>query len=158
MEPRTYPHIIHASPEAEREAILAALASWIAQRPGLDPRNYDRSGYQSDSRRITQQRHDANELMAAVSWRSSIGAEQLKEAFRAFSGRLTWRGDGFDYCTGQYWPTEYRAAACAVLRSALWDYWRANVPADVCNKRDAILKAARAELSRGVYLRWFREA
>lgn len=29
-----------------------------------------------------------------------------------------------DYCTGQYWPTEYRAAACAVLAAALWDYKR----------------------------------
>jgi hypothetical protein len=28
------------------------------------------------------------------------------------------------YCVGQYWPTEYRAAACAVLASALWDYKR----------------------------------
>lgn len=29
-----------------------------------------------------------------------------------------------DYCTGQYWPTEYRRAVCAVLASAIWDYWR----------------------------------
>lgn len=34
-----------------------------------------------------------------------------------------------DYCTGQYWPTEYRAAACAVLAAALWDYARENMPA-----------------------------
>jgi hypothetical protein len=27
-----------------------------------------------------------------------------------------------DYCTGQYFPTEYRKAACAVLAAALW-YW-----------------------------------
>jgi hypothetical protein len=29
-----------------------------------------------------------------------------------------------DYCTGQYFPTEYRRAACAVLASALWEYTR----------------------------------
>jgi hypothetical protein len=29
-----------------------------------------------------------------------------------------------DYCTGQYFPTEYRKAACAVLSSALWGYVR----------------------------------
>lgn len=29
-----------------------------------------------------------------------------------------------DYCTGQYWPTEYRKAACAVLASAIWDWMR----------------------------------
>lgn len=31
-----------------------------------------------------------------------------------------------DYCTGQYFPTEYRRAVCAVLASALWDYTREN--------------------------------
>ena len=34
-----------------------------------------------------------------------------------------------DYCTGQYWPTEYRRAACAVLASALWDRKREDMPA-----------------------------
>lgn len=29
-----------------------------------------------------------------------------------------------DYCTGQYFPTEYRRAVCAVLASALWYYTR----------------------------------
>jgi hypothetical protein len=41
----------------------------------------------------------------------------MAEALRgAFSGRLEWHPDGyFDYCTGQYYPTEYRSAAAAVL-------------------------------------------
>jgi hypothetical protein len=34
-----------------------------------------------------------------------------------------------DYCTGQYWPTEYRRAVCAVLASALWEYTRNTMPA-----------------------------
>lgn len=29
-----------------------------------------------------------------------------------------------DYCTGQYWPTEYRAAVCSVAASTLWDWVR----------------------------------
>lgn len=33
-----------------------------------------------------------------------------------------------EYCTGQYWPTEYRKAACAVLASALWDQAREDMP------------------------------
>ena len=33
-----------------------------------------------------------------------------------------------DYCTGQYFPTEYRKAACAVLASALWNWQRDNMP------------------------------
>ena len=80
------------------------------------------------------------------------------DAFRAFSGRLSWDGASLSYCTGQYYPTEYRLAAAAVLRAALWDYWRANVGPDVEDKRARILKAARDNLSAGVFRRWFRNA
>lgn len=146
----------------ERAAILEALRAWIMQRPGLDPRNYDRAGYRSDSRAITQQKADALELLRAVETRKALTVETLREAFRAFSGRLSWDGKRLDYCTGQYWPTEYRAAACAVLRSALWDYWRADIltlPEDPkLNVRERILRNARLSVSTGAYRRWFREA
>ena len=146
----------------ERAAILSALRAWIEQRPGLDPRNYDYSGYRSDSRLITQQKADALELLLAVERRDSLDLETLRGAFRAFSGRLTWDGSKLDYCTGQYWPTEYRAAACAVLRSALWDYWRADIlalPEDPkMTVRERLLRNARLALSTGVYRRWFRNA
>jgi hypothetical protein len=38
-------------------------------------------------------------------------------------------GVSLDYCTGQYWPTEYRAAVCAVLASLLWAHAREHMPA-----------------------------
>lgn len=146
----------------ERAKILNALRVWINQRPGLDPRDYDLAGYRSDSRRIAQQKADALELLRMVERRDSLDLETLRGAFRAFSGRLTWDGSKLDYCTGQYWPTEYRAAACAVLRSALWDYWRADIetlPEDPkMTVRDRLLRNARLALSPGVYRRWFREA
>lgn len=150
----------------EREAILSALSDWINQRPGLDPRNYDRAGYAADSRRITQQKRDAHALLAQVSWRGSITADDLKIAFgRAFMGRLQWKEAGhLEYCTGQYWPTEYRAAACAVLASVLWHYWREAMSATegkptgqpgIVNMGDAIRRKARAELGQGIASRWF---
>jgi hypothetical protein len=148
----------------EREQILTLLADWIAQRPGLDPRNYDASGYRSDSRRIAQQGRDAEELLRAVRNLPGITGSDLRKAFRAFSGRLSLverpGGLALDYCTGQYWPTEYRAAACAVLRSALWDYWRihASLIAGSDNARDSILAAAKRTVSAGVFRRWFKEA
>src|SRR4051812_41010862 len=110
--------------------IVAMLYTWIRQRPGLDFGNYgDWSNYRSESRRITRQLRDARELLRAVELAGGMTAEQLMEGFRAFSGRLSIekRADGkwaLDYCTGQYWPTEYRAAACAVLAAALWNYRR----------------------------------
>lgn len=39
-----------------------------------------------------------------------------------------WGAVKIEYTTGQYFPTEYRRAACAVLASALWAYARENMP------------------------------
>jgi hypothetical protein len=90
---------------------------------------------------------------------SQMPTETLQEAFRAFSGRLSLvEGPGgsvsCDYCTGQYFPTEYRAAACAVLSTACWDYWRTDFPISN-NIRKDILKRARRIFGRGIASRWF---
>ena len=118
----------------KRDQILEALAAFIRQRPGLEYGNYgDPTSYRSEMRSITQDRHHAETLLAAVRWRESIGVSELKEAFRANSGRLSIedRPDGsirLDYCAGQDFPTEYRKAVCAVLSAALWAYFRENMP------------------------------
>ena len=126
----------------EKQAILDALDRFVNQRSGMDPRNYgDWKSYRQESRSITKDLHNYRILRGAVGWRDSITADDLKAAFRAFSGRLTVKDisakydDGsiywafsMDYCTGQYFPTEYRKAACAVLASALWDCKRKDMP------------------------------
>ena len=107
------------------EQVLIALDAWVRQRPGLEFGNYgDAVNYRQEARRITRQLHDYQALRAGLAWRT-ISAEQWADAFRAYSGRLLplSRPDGsvkLSYCTGQYWPTEYRAAACAVLAAVLW--------------------------------------
>lgn len=144
--------------QTPRENILQALSVFIKSRPGLEFGNYgDASAYRSELRGITKDRHHAEELLASVGWRESITAEQLIEAAKhAFSGRLSITltptgGAVVDYCAGQYYPTEYRRAVCAVLSSALWDYFRANG----ADTGDAVRKAAKRELSRSVANRWF---
>ncbi len=109
----------------ERELLLANLDAFVRQRSGLEYREYsDATSSRAEQCSITRDLHDYRTLRAAVQWRDGIDAAALKEAFRAFSGRLTWDGKRLDYCTGQYFPTEYCKAACAVLASALWDYTR----------------------------------
>lgn len=133
-----------------RANILQALRAFVAQRPGMDFANYsDAAAYRRELQPITRARHHAESLIAAVEWRESITADKLIAAARhAFSGRLSIAADPagavrVDYCTGQYFPTEYRTAVCRVLASALWDYFRENSPgADA----DAIRRAARREL------------
>lgn len=114
----------------DREAILDLLARFIDSRPGLEFANYgDMSAYRSEQRSITRDRDQARTLLAYVRWNRSIDGAALREAFRsAYSGRLSLGTDSkgrmcLDYCTGQYYPTEYRRAACAVLASAIWTYW-----------------------------------
>jgi hypothetical protein len=111
--------------------IIEGLTAFIHQRPGIEPGNYGSwKDYRSESRQVTRDLHDAGTLLRAVMWRDSLTGEDLLRAFpNAFSGRLTCERmpDGrvrLDYCTGQYFPTEYRRAACAVLSSALWEWTR----------------------------------
>lgn len=133
---------IRKNTSTERQQIIAALYKFVRRRPGMDPRDYDYAGYNSERRQVHRDLQRAERLIRAVEIRQSIGVEQLKAAFkRAFSGRLSYWPAGeiinhggshtssspyprLDYCTGQYFPTEYRKAVCAVMASALWDYWR----------------------------------
>lgn len=153
-----------------KTALIDALTAWINKRPGLDPRDYIRSwddkdgraAYFSEARSITKDLHHARALLAYVSRRDSITAADIIQASRdSFSGRLTIEplndGEGFslDYCVGQYWPTEYRRAVCAVLASAIWDRLREDLPPETEHKGDAIRNAARRELGRPLASRWF---
>lgn len=127
------------SDTTQHDKIVSALGAWIRQRPGLEPGNYDRAGYISESRRITRQKHDAERLLDEAIRTGPHTDEAWRDAFRAFSGRLAWDSDKaigpkdtacgrLSYCTGQYWPTEYRAAAAAVLASLLWAHMREAMP------------------------------
>lgn len=143
--------------ETRKYDILQALRVFVAQRPGFDWHNYDSmSSYRSDYRPVLQEKHDFRTMLDQIWWRDSITADDIIQASEhAFSGRLTIREKGdrvveIDYCTGQYFPTEYRAAACAVLASVLWHYWRAD-----CETGDEIRKLARDQFGRGIASRWF---
>jgi len=124
-------------------AIVDALDLWIRQRPGLEPGNYirdwrdvdGRRAYRAESRSITRDLHHARAMLRYVELRPSNTP-----------------GHGLDYTVGQYWPTEYRRAACGVLSSAIWDYLREGMSEPT---GDAIRAAARRELGATIAGRWF---
>ena len=135
--------------------IVGTIHCFIESRPGFEPGNYGNyRDLRADQRRATRQLHDARALLAYVDKRDSITAEMLLAHLN--SGRLTWdRALGqLDYTTGQYYPTEYRAAAARVLAGTVWDWIR-----DCClppaADGDAIRAAARRELGRSIAARWF---
>lgn len=141
--------------DTQKTTIIAALDKWIRQRPGLEFGNYGNvSSYRSELRSITKDGSEAKQLLRYVDM-SQITGEQLALCFkRAFSGRLTWDGTKLDYCTGQYWPTEYRRAACSVLASAIWAYWRDGMEGE--HQGDRLRKSAANTFGRGIASRWFR--
>lgn len=138
-----------ANAALRKQQILDTLDSFVNQRPGLDPRDYGGGIegwrlYRSEARSITKDMHDYYAIRGQIAWRDSITADMLIEAFeRAFSGRLSIeekpvQNAGYygvnatfftlHYTAGQYMPTEYRKAACAVLASAWWKVTRADCP------------------------------
>ena len=115
-------HTEATSSQLNQIQVLAAFRTFINQRPGLDFADYGNvSAWRQESAQITRDRKRA---LAALTLAEVAlwDAVAMKAAFSAFAGRLTpiIREDGklaLDYCTGQYWPTEYRKAAASVLES-----------------------------------------
>ena len=115
------------------ETVLNELQKFINARPKLDRANYgchieqlryssqqERqqawSALRGDLRSIAKDGTRARKALKEARNYPPNGVA-LADAFRAFSGRLTWNGTELEYCTGQYYPMEYRAAAAAVLES-----------------------------------------
>lgn len=163
----------HEPEPALKEKILSALYAFANSRPGLDPRDYGGGvegwrAYRQESRSITRDLRDARMLLRAVEL-SSVGKDALLDAFkRAYSGRLTCKLERkapdaphkviLDYCTGQYYPTEYRRAVCAVASSALWEYYREDFAATARKGEsagDAIRRKFRSMFGARVARRWF---
>jgi len=134
-----------------KSEMIEALYGFVAQRSGIDGRNYggSREAFMQDYRRILRDGRDARIMLRLVFLFQGLPAETLADVLK--SGRLTWDGKRLDYCAGQYHPTEYRAAACRALASALWCYWRDNGR----DSADQIRAAARQNLGRGIARRWF---
>jgi hypothetical protein len=138
-----------------RQPIIDALRKHIASRSGIDFRNYgDRASAMQDYRQILRHGKDARAMLRAVEL-SEMEPQTLLDAFRAFSGRLSYtEGKGCDYCTGQYFPTEYRAAACAVLSTALHNHYATDCPPDA-RIVPFVHSWAKRNLGRGIAKRWF---
>ena len=122
-----------------KQSILEALEGFVNQRPGREVTEYgSMQGYRRASREVTRDMHDYYKIRKQIAWRDSITADAI---LKAACRRLTIKDisahydDGstyfvysIHYVAGQYMPTEYRKAACAVLASAWWDVTRTDCP------------------------------
>lgn len=138
---------------ADKAVVLQTLRAFLDRRPGMDWRNYgDGPAYRADYYQVRKDREHALALLRHVELSGITGDAIVDASRRAFAGRLEFSPDctRIDYTTGQYFPTEYRKAVCAVLAAALWAYWRADQP-----DADGIRKAARRAFGSGIAARWF---
>jgi len=140
----------------KKQTIIDALNAWVNQRPGLDYGNYgDLVAYRAEVRSIGKDLQHARAMLNYVAWHDSITAEMILDA--AKSGRLSIVvTDGtvaIDYCTGQYWCTEYRPAVCRLLSSVIW-YWMRDNMLDPVTGNDIRRQASR-ELGTSIARRWF---
>ena len=144
----------------DRAAVLDGLRRFIDQRSGIDARNYIRDWRDSEGRRafgsdryaITRDGRDARRLLAFVDG-IDIDVATIADATRG--GRLELSEDGreWSYTAGQYFCTEYRAAACCLLARLVWQYLR---DIEGTKTADDIRRRARGIFGRGIASRWFR--
>lgn len=134
------------------------LIAFVNQRPGLDFANYgDIKAYRSESRSITKDKAHFFELLALAQSRIPDFDAKLTKALTESNGRLTMNDKGeLQYCAGQYFPTEYRPAACGIIKGLIWDDYRDEVwpSGELKGKRiyetgHEIRKAIKRQLSRG---------
>lgn len=109
------------SSQLSQTLVFRAFETFINQRSGISFSDYgDWKAFRSEGASISKMGREARQALK-IAEMLPWDAVTMKESFGAFSGRLTpvIREDGklaLSYCTGQYWPTEYRAAARAVLQ------------------------------------------
>jgi len=138
---------------------IELLVKFVNQRPGLDFCNYgDISAYRSESREITKDKHDFNELLTLALRRVDNLNAALTNLLSNSSGRLILNNGQLEYCTGQYFPTEYRPAACRALRDLIWNSYRDEKDSEgnaVYADGHKIRKAINRNLSRRVAKNYF---
>lgn len=93
----------------------------------LDPRLYDRESFALDRNTIRRQtrlfNNEWNKLTLAIRAgnHEDVAAALIEAGRWSFSGRLSWSYErqAWEYCAGQYQPTEIRTAGYRVVQSAI---------------------------------------
>lgn len=151
-----------ANTTADKAALCRMIRAFIGQRSGIDFRDYgnDREAFLSDYRPMLRAGREARRLLEYVEGRDGITAADILNASSG-NGRLAWVHAGdmlrLEYTTGQYFPTEYRAAACSMLAGLVWRYladgYAGSHPED--GTAEAVRRRARQLFGRGIGGRWF---
>ena len=104
---------------------IEMLVKFVNQKPGLDFCNYgDYKLYRQEMNEITRDKHDFNELLTLAYRRIENLDKAVYNKLLNSGDRLSLVDGELQYITGQYFPTEYRPAACRCLVSLIWADFR----------------------------------
>lgn len=134
---------------------LEALDKLAFSRPGFEWANYAGypAAYRADYRTALTHLHDYRALRIAAAHLPDETIADAAEGTRiAFIARRNGEGVEADYTTGQYYPTEYRAACCRVLASALWYAQRTSM---IAPTGDSLRASFRNRFGAAIQRRWF---
>jgi len=108
------------------KSTIEKIRLFANQKPGLDFMDYgERKAYLSEMREITKDLHDFRELMSVAVGRVENLDSKITNYLQNNSGRLTLNESGnLEYCSGQYFPTEYRPAVNRVLANLIFADYR----------------------------------
>lgn len=145
------PTRLEVSPEADRDQlarrILDAAAALLESRPGIEPGNYaTRADLQRDYYRVSADLRLGRALLAEA--RLGADADRL---LSALPSRIELWGDvdeagrvvavtRAEYCAGQYYCTEYRAAVVGWLVSVVARAWAGDAPAYTPERRARLVR------------------
>lgn len=147
------------APAPAKVDFINLLCKFVNSRPCLDFNDYgDVKIYRAESREITKDRSDFYELLNLARWQVDNLNEKIEQYLTISSDRLTFENNKLKYITGQYYPTEYRPAACRVIKSIIWREFMNAKTLDGANKYETghdIRKAIKKHLSRRVARNYF---
>jgi hypothetical protein len=143
--------------DQDRLDIIDALLAHVNKRIGMDFRDYGtevegRKAFRSEYNEVLKDGRDARALINFIASRPLMFNADLLFKNCDKGDRLTYSETlkEWDYCVGQYWPTEYRAAACRWCSNVIVQAFRVEY-----KDYQDIKKQLRAYLGRGIVNRWF---
>ena len=133
----------------KKTQLIENLIRYLNARPGFEFGNYgDLAAYRADVRKATKQKHQAMELLNYIARSESLTLTAMLWEMQP-RDRLSVNPEtlAVEYCAGQYFPIEYRAAARSAFVQMLWTWAREHCG---CDSREKIQAFARRNFSRSV--------
>ena len=131
------------------QEIKSLLRAFVAQRPGLDYRNYNTlSAYRADQKRTMRDKADALALISAY---PDDADPRFLVGVLSSGNRLSLEGGKLEHITGQYYCTEYRATVCRAVSDALRSLSWAQSQERLAETRKRMARI----VGRGCANRWF---